>query len=464
MGRRFFCLLAVLCLALLGFASMGIEAAQVVNGTLISWAQDTVYVKVDGTGKTMSIRPAAGATIMRGQMDREVKKAALLDFAPGDRIVAVVDQSGRASSIKAFYAVAKGTLARVQGDKLFFRDGTSVLLRPGLQVVFGDGKMGRPADLKPGTVLVCRMNPATREAWTVVATEPAVTPPAKTPEATVTPALESGKTPGSEAPEITSVTYVAPSPLNVRDWMRVDLLGTPGGRATCQVKGLIPVTVMKEISPGSYRASVMVPGGKPVTNAPVVGRLVVDGAEAAPVQASRLITVDPETQPVVVKLPEPGGAAEPGGPVVAIAETEMHPEPEPEPEIAVVKAPEPAPMPEPVVEAPKPEPPREKALVVLTAPVNQARLQRTLLVSGTAEPGASVMVTISYTNGLSGLLALSGQVSSQLVAVAGNGQFRMGPIALEGPLATRGLIFTVKAHYPGVPEVAATVSALGDRS
>ncbi|MHB9037056.1 MAG: hypothetical protein ACYC64_10325, partial [Armatimonadota bacterium] len=41
----------------------------------------------------------------------------------------------------------------------------------------------------------------------------------------------------------------------------------------------------------------------------------------------------------------------------------------------------------------------------------------------------------------------AGEVASQMVAVGKNGEFRMGPIALEGPLATQGLEFTIKAYY-----------------
>ena len=41
----------------------------------------------------------------------------------------------------------------------------------------------------------------------------------------------------------------------------------------------------------------------------------------------------------------------------------------------------------------------------------------------------------------------------------------MGPIPLEGPLATKGLVFTVEACYPdSAGQGIATVSFFGDRS
>jgi hypothetical protein len=228
---------------------------------------------------------------------------------------------------------------------------------------------------------------------------------------------------------------------------------------------------MKETKPGQYRASVMIPGGKPVTDAALVGRLALNGVESAPVQAAKLITINPLETPE--KLPAPPVVAAVPAPVPEPAPVSP-PAPTPAPEVAPapVTTPEPAPepVPPPVVEPPKPEPPtpeptKVKPPVVLTAPANEARIQRTLLITGTADPGSKVMVTVSYSNEMGGILNLSGQVSSQLVAAGENGQFQMGPIALEGPLATMGLVFTVKAGYPeSTDQQGAVVSVFGDRS
>ena len=86
------------------------------------------------------------------------------------------------------------------------------------------------------------------------------------------------------------------------------------------------------------------------------------------------------------------------------------------------------------------------------------------MINGTAEPGSQVLVMVTYTNALGGVLNLSGQVSSQLLAADDKGQFAMGPIPLEGPLATKGLLFTVEAYYPDSNgQGAAAVSVFGDR-
>lgn len=489
MKGRSICSLVVLCAAALCAACGGLSAAQTIKGTVVSSTSGSVVVQPDGTGGAVLVKPPASATVMRGQTGAEIRKAKIGELAPGDRVVVVVNQDGKAGSVKAYYAVARGTCSSTRKDKVFLRDGRWVKLSPSARVVLADGKVGKVADLKDGTPLVCRLNPTTNQAWMVVATKAAPAPKAvpklavapvtmaarpstskvkgytelavapvfpaakAVAKSTVFPTNSATKNAPAVHPIIKSVTYVAPSPLKAKDWMRIDMTGTPGGRAICEVKGLIPRTVMKETSPGCYRASVMVPSGKLVHNEPVLGHLTFDCLDAPTVQASRLINVaalEPVTppEPVVAAKPEPEPAPAEAVPPVPTAAVEAVP----------------APPPAPVVEPPKPEPPKVKAPVVVTSPEMGAKILRSLVVTGAAEPSSNVMVTVTYSNGLGGVLNLSGQVISQLIAAGSDGHFQMGPIALEGPLATKGLVFTVKARYPEAEQSGSVVSVLGDRS
>lgn len=238
----------------------------------------------------------------------------------------------------------------------------------------------------------------------------------------------------SAAPQvlrINSVTFSAPAPLKAGDIITVDLAGTPDVRAAFSVKSLIPATRLKEVSPGSYHGTVQVPAGKIVRNAPLVGYLGNDTAHAAPVQAGRLVTVvesrvveEPSKLPVV--RPEP--RTKPA-------------DPPPAAKPVVPDPPKPAPPPAPVAAV-------DKGKIVLTSPVDGATLKHAILVKGKARPGSVVRVVITYNNSLSGMMKLAGNVASQNLAVDKSGEFRMGPIALDGPLATDGLRFTIKAYYP----------------
>ncbi|MDH7602300.1 MAG: hypothetical protein QHI38_09150 [Armatimonadota bacterium] len=442
-ARRFFVLGAI---CLIGWSSLAgpALAARTVYGTFVSAAGDKATIRTDPDGKPLTFAIVPDAVLLRGQMGSELRKAKLAEFGAGDRVVVVINDKGLATSLKGYYAIARGTIVTVKPDKIFFRDGRSVKLRPGMPVVFGDGLVGRAADLRPGAEVICRINPITNEAWTIVVKQP------KSAKVSVEPYKPNVVI---KKPVIESVTYTAPEVIRPRDWIKVVVTGTPGGRAVCQVKGLIPRTVMQETSPGVYVAHVQVPSNKVVKGEPLVAYLTVGGVDAVPVQASRLISVTTEQPPEAIKPPADIIVPKPEPEPVQEEKREVPPD---QPKQVTVAPPAPA-------EQPKVEEPHAKKPIVITSPEPGARIKRVLTVTGIAEPGLSVMVTVSYTNCLAGILNLSGQVISQLVAVGADGQFKLGPIPLEGPLATRGLLFTVKAYYPDSAEPAASVSVFGER-
>ena len=242
-----------------------------------------------------------------------------------------------------------------------------------------------------------------------------------------------------QKPEIKSINYNAPALILPGDMITVDVTGTPRAAASFEVKGLIPETPLVEQSPGVYRASAKVPANKTVSNVPLVARLAVGSTKAIPIQASRLITVSrnariaPKPQ-VILAVDKSSERSEP--------KIEIKPEPKPA-------------TPEPLVQNP----------IVLTNPPNGSKIQRAILVRGKADPDTRVIVTVTYANGMSGILKLSGQLASESIAVGKDGEFRMGPIALEGPMATPGLLFTIKAYYPDRNDHSSTLlTVTGDRS
>lgn len=436
-------ILSVICAIVCSVSIVQAATTRTVFGTFVSCAAGEVIIRTD-EDKPLRFKVLLDATVLRGQLGTQLRKAKLSEIGVGDRIVAVLNEKGLATSLKAYYSILKGTVATVQSGKIFFKDGSSVKVRPGMPVVFGDGLLGKVADLKPGAQVICRVHPVTKEAWTVVAKQPG------SPQVSIEPYKPNVVL---EKPVIKSVTYTAPPVIKPRDWIKVVVTGTPGGRAVCQVRGLIPRTVMNETSPGTYVAHVQVPSNKVVKNEPLVAYLTVKGIDAVPVQASKLITV-------VTEQPEE---------LPPVATETSTPEPKPEqPQQAEAKSPEPpappAPVaPEPPVQQPEIKETRPKQPVAITSPTTGSKLKRVLAVEGTAEPGSGVVITVSYTNNMSGVLNLSGQVTSQFIAVGADGRFKMGPIPLEGPLATKGLLFVIKAYYPDAPDKASVVMVFGDR-
>ncbi len=254
----------------------------------------------------------------------------------------------------------------------------------------------------------------------------------------------------TSTPKINSITFSAPVPLKAGDIITVDLAGTSGAKAAFAVKNLISTVYLKEVSPGAYHGSVKVPDGKTVRNAPLVGYMGMGKVHAPPVQAARLVTVgDPER--LTPTIP-PLGVAKPGPAPLPEPAKLPPPAPEPAPKKPSPPPPAPAPAPTPPPAPQTPEasavPPSGEGKIVLTSPTDGATVRRAIVVKGKADPGSAVKVTITYSNQLNGLLKLAGEVVSQNLSAGSNGEFRMGPIALDGPLATPDLKFTIKAYYP----------------
>lgn len=248
--------------------------------------------------------------------------------------------------------------------------------------------------------------------------------------------LASGVFAAPPTPKITSITFSAPSPVKAGDIITVDMVGTPGCNAAFGVKDFISVVKMKEMSAGTYRGIATVPKDKVARNAPLVGYLGKDGAHAPPVQASRLITVaagPQDTKPAIGTSPA----------VLGIAKSPQITQPDKLPAVR----PDP-----PVKPAPSTQPKPATALagdkITITTPVDGSIIKRVITVQGLAEANSAVRVEVTYSNRLSGMLKLAGQVLSQNVSADKQGNFKIGPIALDGPLATNGLTFTIKVYYP----------------
>lgn len=462
-------------------------AAVTISGTLRLSTAKAGLIMLDTDSGTQSYKPAKNIKVVRGQVGLNLREADLKDLAPGDRVVVIVDSNGDIASLKAYFGLVKGTLSAIKDNKLQLKDGRYVQINSEAVVVLEDGTLGHIKDLKSGALITCRVNPNTSEAWTILVSAPSqvsklsIKAQDKLPdpdkqarvltEPKPTPVMSADKHPKEKnkavvpivKPEIKSLTYSAPANLKPGDLITVDMSGTPEAKATFEVKQLIALTKMTEISPGSYRAVVTVPKNKHAEDVPLLGHLSLNGTKSLTMQASRLVSVlpvksasaaislHPGVEVIPAKLPVASSGQEKK---VDTASTQTNTVKDPQPKAQVVIA-------QPKVEI------KQKTInnIVLTNPPAGALIERALLVRGTAESDAKVQVIITYTNNLSGILKLAGQVTSQAIAIGKNGEFRFGPIALEGPLATKGLEFTIKAFYPDNSDHGtATVKVYGSRN
>lgn len=399
------------------------QSSQIINGNLISVEKQSI--KIDTGSSTKAIDINSKTKLTRGQIGKEPKSVTLRDFAPGDRILVELNKNNIAVSAKASFGIIKGIVAKIHTNSFTLKDGRSIKVSPSAKVSLSDGSIGKLTNVKSGTQIVGRVNPITGVCWMIISevTEknPAVSnkriEPAKV---DIRSASKNKQAQLVENPEITSITYIIKNGI-----LYVCLVGTPGGNATIEVKDLIPQIQLTEEKLGTYKTVVKIPDNTFVSDAPLLGRLIVNGNKAIPIQASKLITISKkdEVKPQVILAADKADTKQQSASVLP-----------------------------------------SKAAIILTNPPDNAKIRQAILIRGKAEPDSTVTVIITYSNNMTGILKLSGQVASQNISVDKNGDFRMGPIALEGPMATPGLVFTIKAYYSDSNDHStAMISVVGNR-
>ena len=422
-------------------------AAQVVNGTLAS-NPSTGLIRIQTENEVLLVSTDLSTKIFLTEIGKPQKAVELRELAAGDRIVANVKQDGLAITIKAFNEKNHGEVIKVTKDMIVLENGSKIKVNPLAQIILPDGHIGKIQDVQKGYMVILRQNPLSKEAWTVVAVK-------QTQPKEVT-----------AKPVIKSIVYKTPEILKAGDIITVSMTGTGNGQAIVEIKGLTKPTVMKEVSKGNYQALIRIPAAATLkTPLPLVGSLTVNGVKASPMQAGKLIELNKSE----IKI-TPGKQAGDKLKVIPPAVIKM-PAPEPEPSQPVAK-PIPVKAEEPIVTttvaaAPLPEVPKpvEIANITLATPEDGEKIQRAIMINGNAQPESRIVLEITYSNEKIGLLEISGSILSQLIAANKKGEFKAGPIALEGPLATKGLKFFIKAYYADFADkMPATARVYGDRN
>ena len=168
---------------------------------------------------------------------------------------------------------------------------------------------------------------------------------------------------------------------------------------------------------------------------------------ASPVQAGRLVTIAASA----------GSVANPAPP----APKPLEKTPQPAVSKVIPVLPPKAQISVPVIDVSRqPEKAQEMKQIVLKYPQDGAAIKAAITVVGKASPNSKVGISITFTNGRVGLLKLAGNVAAQTVAVGNDGVFRMSPIALDGPLATKGLFYTIKVYYVDREEHGSAISVV----
>ncbi len=256
---------------------------------------------MDG-GKNRVVPLASSTIILRSVMGQPATQVTLADIKPGDQVTIQRGDDGVATIVTANYGEVRGTIVGMgklaNGNMALTLDSGRVIeVTPNAPVTFG-GRDVNLTDIKPYEKVVIRTNPANSMGFgvaVVTAANPNPTPPGIVPvpinPAPVNLAPTNALPPGAAAVEVTSFTQDATKPLKAGDTLTATLNGTPGGKASFAIPGIIEQVPMRETSPGVYQGSYTVPKNASVTHAAVLGKLVAGGVTSALIQAPGNITI-----------------------------------------------------------------------------------------------------------------------------------------------------------------------------
>jgi hypothetical protein len=272
------------------------EVTGQVTGVYTNTNPMTLTVRVNGQDTSV---PVNGQTIfLRSVSGQPATQVGITDIKPGDQVTVRRDGGGTAVSVTASYGEVRGTVKSIgklaNGDNVItLNDGTTVELVRDAPVTMG-GRRIAISDVMPDETVVISTNPGNSLGFGVAVVTGGN--PAPTPPGTVGNNATGGGTLGSgssnAAVTVDSFTHDANRPLKTGDVLTATLRGTPGGRASFAIPGVVDEVAMRETSPGVYTGSYTVPKNVSMTGAAVLGRLTANGATAPLIQASGQVIVD----------------------------------------------------------------------------------------------------------------------------------------------------------------------------
>jgi hypothetical protein len=351
--------------------------------------------------KVRNLKTESSVIVKRSETGISQKTAEISELQPGDQLSIELDDKGLARSITASYTITSGQVKTASKKSLLLSDGRQMNLNPNFRVLIENGIPIAYSAVRQGDSVSLKLNPETREIWRIKITESAA------------------------VLMIKAISHDGAHPLEVGEKLSVIVRGTSSASAAFSIKGILPYTKMKEIESGKYQGVFTVESDTPrLKSVPVTARISKDGKVVGPVQASRLISIEGSAQAVNVR------------------EITQKPEPPAKPKPAVIS--KPAPKPKAAAQAKK-----NKETLAVLRPSQGAKVHNPLVIVGKTKPGCSLRATITYSNGMTGLLKLEGTLCKEELKADSNGRFQSNPVTLPQAYAGKELDITVKVESVG---------------
>lgn len=213
--------------------------------------------------------------------------ANIKEVYPGDQVTVTSDSpdSEQARRIDGRFLVEQGVISAYAEGKVILKKGKVVSVNPKAQVFFNE-KPASLKDLLPGREGIFRVNPETKEAWWVV--------------------LAAKETKLS----IDRFQHNTDKPVTPGDTVNFTLNGTPGGRASFTIPGVVKNIAMGETSPGVYTGNYTIrksdPRGRyiPIASLTISGRNFANAQSKTALEISLYAAPAPAPTPVSNKAPQ----------------------------------------------------------------------------------------------------------------------------------------------------------------
>ena len=274
-----------------------------VTGVYTNTNPTQLTVRVGGRDTTVPL--SASTIILRSADEQPATEVPLSDINPGDQVTIQRGDNGAATVVTATFGQVKGKIVSIghlaNGSATLTLDsGRTIELAAAAPITFAGAAVAL-SDIKPYETIVVRTNPANNLGYGVAvstATNPNPTPPGNAPAPVFAPvippndpnaAILSGNV---SSVEVTSFTDDARRPLRAGDVLHTTLSGTPYGKATFFIPGVVENVPMLELARGLYVGSYTVVRNAAARDAAVIGKLIVGGVQTPLIQASGLLSID----------------------------------------------------------------------------------------------------------------------------------------------------------------------------
>lgn len=301
-----------------------------VTGVYTNTTPTQLTVRVGGVNTTVPL--GASTVILRSEDNQPATAQSLADIKPGDQVSVQRGKDGTATVVTATFGQVKGTLVSIAQPAngpaaLTLDSGRTITLAGDAPITFA-GRTVSLSDIKPYETVVVRTNPANNLGYGVAvstAANPNPTPPGPAPAPVFAPVIPPGDPNAAilngnvSSVEVTSFTDDARRPLRAGDVLHTTLSGTPYGKATFFIPGVVEAVPMTELARGLYVGSYTVAKNAAARDAAVIGKLVVGSVQTPLIQASGLLSIDSQPPRITDFGPAPNAGVESVRPVIYAA-------------------------------------------------------------------------------------------------------------------------------------------------